>query len=418
MGLAGWLTYLESLNPDKIELGLDRIRQVADKLNLDFSSKTVVSIAGTNGKGSTSCFLQSLLLASGKTTGLYSSPHLLKYNERISINGKYVDDSSLCRAFSRVEQAREATNLTYFEFGTLAALLIFAERQLDYIILEVGLGGRLDAVNIIDADLSIITNIALDHTEWLGDTREKIAFEKAGIIRQKKPVIFGEKDIPESLHKQVGLLDAQLYLLGREFDWHISERHWLWQGLDSKKKKRQVEIDINPGSLVDFFPQNAALALQAMFLLDLDISNENLNAGISQAVLMGRFQIIDRGYVLLLDVAHNPHAAKHVAENIKRYFPKNNIHVVLAMLADKDIEQTLLNLQKISSSWYVASLKNSRGSEAKMLYNMLQISSQNSVSMFESVQEAFHKAEQDMQRDDVLLVTGSFYTIASVLELI
>ncbi len=156
--------------------------------------------------------MESLLQAAGKSTGLYSSPHLLKFNERISINGSYIDDASLCQAFECVEQARGGVNLTYFEFSTLAALLIFANSQLDYIILEVGLGGRLDAVNIVDADLAIVTNIALDHTEWLGNTREKIAFEKAGIIRQAKPVIFGEKDIPESLHKQVKLLNAQLYL--------------------------------------------------------------------------------------------------------------------------------------------------------------------------------------------------------------
>lgn len=418
MSLAEWLTYLETLHPNEIELGLERIRVVADKLNLDFSSKTVITIGGTNGKGSTSSFLESLLQSAGKSTGRYSSPHLLKYNERISINGTNIDDSSLCQAFSRVEEAREDSSLTYFEFGTLAALLIFAETKLDYIILEVGLGGRLDAVNIIDADLAIITNIALDHTEWLGDTREKIAFEKAGIIRQDKPVIFGEKDIPESLLTQVKFMHAHLYLLSKDFDWHNSDMHWVWQGSDRDCKQHCIEIKVNPASLFYFFPSNAALAMQAMLLLGFEINSKNLKIGLGQAGLAGRFQISDRGYPLVLDVAHNPHAAEHLAENMKRYFPDKTINIVIAMLSDKDIGQTLRNLQEISCSWYVASLENSRGSEAKMLYNELQFFAQNTVSMFGSVREAFHKAEQDMQANEVLLVTGSFYTVAAVLELI
>lgn len=418
MNLSNWLTYLETLHPDEIELGLDRVRLVADKLNLDFSSKTVISIAGTNGKGSTSCFLESLLQSAGKSTGLYSSPHLLKYNERIKINGSYVDDSTLCQAFSRIDEVRKDTSLTYFEFGTLAALLVFAESKLDYIILEVGLGGRLDAVNIIDSDVAIITNIALDHTEWLGDTREKIAFEKAGIIRPGKAVIFGEHDIPESLLMQVQTLDAQLYHLGKQFEYKRSAMVWLWQGCDADQKQQRIDIEIPPASLLDFFPSNAAIAIQTLFLLGLDIANEKLEQGLWQASLAGRFQILEKRYTLVLDVAHNPHATGYLAENIKRRFPEKTIHVVVAMLSNKDIEQTLFKLQGISTSWYVASLKNSRGSEAKILYNMLQNSSQNTVSMFESVQEAFHKAEQDMQTNDVLLVTGSFYTVAAVLELI
>jgi dihydrofolate synthase / folylpolyglutamate synthase len=418
MNLSDWLTYLETLHPDEIELGLDRVKAVADALDLDFSSKTVITIAGTNGKGSTSCFLESLLRSAGKSTGLYSSPHLLKFNERICINGSYINDALLCEAFSRVEQARKDTSLTYFEFGTLAALLIFSESKLDYLILEVGLGGRLDAVNIIDADLAIITNIALDHTEWLGDSREKIAFEKAGIIRQDKPVIFGENDIPKSLLKQVKLLHAQLYQLGQEFECSSTVGHWVWQGRDGDQNQSRFDIKVAPASLLDFFPSNAALALQAMLLLDVEISRKNLDIGISQARLAGRFQIIDRDYKLVLDVAHNPHAADLLAKNIKRYFPQKTIHILVAMLSNKDFEQTLLTLQEISRSWYVASLENSRGSDAKMLYNKLQISAQNSVSLFDSVQDAFQKAEQDMQANDVLLITGSFYTVAAVLEMI
>ncbi|MBN4053302.1 bifunctional tetrahydrofolate synthase/dihydrofolate synthase [Haliea sp. AH-315-K21] len=418
MNLSAWLTYLETLHPEEIELGLDRVRLVASKLGLDFSSKTVISIAGTNGKGSTSCFLVSLLQAAGKSTGLYSSPHLLKYNERISINGADVKDSVLCHAFSRIERVRKDISLTYFEFGTLAALLIFAESELDYIILEVGLGGRLDAVNIIDADLALITNIALDHTEWLGDTREKIAFEKAGIIRQGGAVIFGEDDIPESLEKVISSKHARLYQSGKDFECYVSDGNWNWQGQGFKQAHCMHVTKIAEASLLDFFPSNAAMALQAMLLLNIDVTEGMLEQAYKQATLTGRFQIIERGYTLVLDVAHNPHAASYLSRNIQRYFPKQNVHILLGMLSNKDSQKTLSSLQGIASSWYVASLENSRGSEAKILYNELQIFAQNRVSLFDSVQEAFHKAEQKMQANDVLLVTGSFYTVADVLELI
>ena len=418
MNLSDWLTHLEALHPKVIELGLERVNLVASELKLDFTSKSVISIAGTNGKGSTSCFLASLLDAAGKSTGLYSSPHLRTFNERISINGVSVEDSVLCHAFSRIEQARKAVSLSYFEFSTLAALLIFAESDLDYLILEVGLGGRLDAVNIIDADLAIITNIALDHTEWLGDTREKIAYEKSGIIRQGKAVIFGEPDMPESLAKQIKENKAKLYQMGTAFNANVSAGVWQWQGQSAKKEQCTYKISVPHASLLDCFPANAAMALQALLLLNVELSAETINQAFGQAAITGRFQVINRNYVLVLDVAHNPHAANYLSENMKRHFPKQNAYVLIGMLSDKDVQNTIASLQGIAHSWYVASLQNSRGSEAKMLYNELQISGQNRVAMFDSVQEAFHQAEQDMQPNDVLLVTGSFYTVANVLELI
>ena len=416
--LPAWLTHLEALHPEKIELGLERVKAVASELNLDFTSKTVISIAGTNGKGSTSRFLLSLLQAAGKSTGLYSSPHLLKYNERVSVNGTDVDDLMLCRAFSQIEQARKEISLSYFEFSTLAALLIFSESELDFIILEVGLGGRLDAVNIIDADVTIITNIALDHTEWLGDTRGEIAFEKAGIIREGRAVIFGEGDMPESLEQQIGEKGAKLYQIGKDFTSYVSNSQWLWRGQDVKQNGCSYEIRIPDVSLLGFFPLNAAMALQAFVLLNEGLSEKMIEEAYSQTTLKGRFQVEDRGYTLVLDVAHNPHAASYLSKNIKCHFPDQDVHIVLGMLSNKDIQNTLVALQNISNCWYVANLKNSGGSEAKMLYNKLQIYSQNGVAMFNSVQEAFLEAEQHLQVNDVLLVTGSFYTVADVLEMI
>ena len=416
--LSAWLKHLETLHPEEIELGLERVKLVAAELYLNFTSKTVISIAGTNGKGSTSCFLLSLVQTAGKSIGVYSSPHLLKFNERISVNGVNVEDSVLCHAFSRIEQARKEVSLSYFEFSTLAALLIFSESELDYIILEVGLGGRLDAVNIIDADIAIITNIALDHTEWLGDTREKIAFEKAGIIRQGRAVIFGEDDIPVSLKDQISVKSGNLYQIGNDFTSNVSDGYWTWQGQDIKQNVCSYELKIPDASLLDFFPSNAAMALQTFLLLNIDVSKGMIEQAYNQATLKGRFQVQNRDYTLVLDVAHNPHAAGYLSDNIKRYFPEHDVHIVLGMLSNKDTQNTLAALQEISSSWYVASLENSRGSETKILYNELQNSAQNSVAMFDSVQEAFLEAEQNLQANDVLLVTGSFYTVADVLEMI
>lgn len=418
MNLSAWLSYLETLHPTEIDLGLDRVSLVAAELELDFSSKTIISIAGTNGKGSTSCFLANLLLAAGKSVGLYSSPHILKYNERITINGSHVENQALCKAFSRIEQARKEVSLTYFEFGTLAALLIFAESNVEYLVLEVGLGGRLDAVNIVDADIAIITNIALDHTQWLGDTREKIAFEKAGIIRQGRPVIIGEQDMPLSLQSQIIHKHAALYQRGKDFDAYIANAHWCWQGLNTKQEQCSYEIKLPPASLLSFYPANASMSLQAFLLLNLDPTEALLERAFKQAVLSGRFQIMERAYTLVLDVAHNPHAVAYLCENIRHYLPERNIHILLAMLSDKDTKKILAVLQEIACSWYLASLENSRGSKANMLYNELQISARNKAFMFDSVEDAFREAEKNMQADDVLLVTGSFYTVANVLELI
>lgn len=418
MNLSGWLTHLETLHPEEIELGLDRVRKVALELGLDFRSKTVVSVAGTNGKGSTSCFLESLLLASGKSIGLYSSPHLLKYNERIRVNGAYIEDSILCHAFSRIDQARKEITLTYFEFSTLAALLIFSESEIDYIILEVGLGGRLDAVNIIDANIAIITNIALDHTEWLGDTREKIAFEKAGIIREGRAVIFGEDCMPESLGKQIKAMHAKLYQHGKDFDSSSSNGNWCWRGEGFNREQCGRLIKISRASLLDCFPSNGAMALQAASLLNIDISEKMIEQAYTRATLPGRFQVEERGYTLVLDVAHNAHAAQNLSKNIQYYFPNKSIHILIGMSSNKDTQKTLASLQEIAVSWYVASLKNRRGTDAEMLYNELQISVQKRVCMFNSVQDAFLEAEQNMEAKDVLLVTGSFYTVAGVLELI
>lgn len=418
MNLPAWLAYLETLHPREIELGLDRIRQVADKFALDFSRQTVITIGGTNGKGSTTSFLENLLAGHGKRVGVYRSPHLLKYNERVCVAGESVSDEALCMAFDRIEEARADTSLSYFEFGTLAALLIFAEQQVDCLLLEVGLGGRLDAVNIIDADVAIITNIALDHIEWLGDTREKIGYEKAGIMRKDKPVLFGESDCPVSVLRHAAQVGAKFYKADSDFNYSQKEELWCWQGQDRAGKSNKIDIQKQPLSLLDIFPTNAALALQAFVLLDIEYSAQTLGLALNRTSLPGRFQIVQRNSLVVLDVAHNPHAMAMLAANLKRCFPDTSIHILIAMLATKDYKNSLKNLLPLASFWHVASLENSRGSPAKILYNELQNSEQNQVKMYDSVKSAFHAAEQQLQANEILLVTGSFYTVAAVLELI
>jgi dihydrofolate synthase/folylpolyglutamate synthase len=418
MNLSAWLSYLETLHPKEIDLGLDRVAHVAKELELDFSSKTVINIAGTNGKGSTSCFLAKLLQKAGKSVGLYSSPHILEYNERILVNGKAVEDAVLCHAFALIEQARGDISLTYFEFGTLAALRVFVESELDYLVLEVGLGGRLDAVNIVDADLSIITNIALDHTEWLGETREQIAFEKAGIIRAGCPVIFGENDMPQSLAAEIASKQAKLYQSGKAFNAKLENNVWHWQGENINGEEINFQIKPPPASMLSFYSENAAMSLQAFLLLGMDISRALLEKAFTQAALTGRFQIIHRGYTLVLDVAHNPHAAAFLCQNIKHCFPARKVHMLVGMLSDKDVQKTLNALGGITSTWYLASLQNSRGSDSNMLYNALGQAVQSQAFRFDSVQSAFHEAEKNIQPDELLVVTGSFYTVADVLEMI
>jgi len=417
MKLAAWLQYLETLHPFVIDMGLDRIRSVADKLQLDLADACKITIAGTNGKGSTAAFLEALLRKSGHTVGLYRSPHLQSYNERILINGKMATDESICAAFTRIEEVRADISLTYFEFGTLAAMLIFAEQKLDYLVLEVGLGGRLDAVNLLDADLALITNIALDHTEWLGDSREQIGLEKAGIMRQGKTLLYGEVDMPLSIRQQAQKLEAPFYQYARDFQAELRAGVFHWQGYDAAGASLRLALECDPYSLSELFPANAALALQAFFQLKLSLNAQAIVDSWRGVFIPGRFQIIEReAHTLILDVAHNPHAMQLCVENLHRHFPSRKVRLVLAMLQDKDHQQAIEILAPNVDAWYVAGLSNSRGSQAKILYNALQAMGQSRVNAYESVEEAFLAAESSMQAGEILLVTGSFYTVAAVLE--
>lgn len=270
--LADWLSYLEQLHPTAIDMGLERSREVARRLGLGRPAKRVVTVTGTNGKGSTCALLAELLREQGLSVGVYSSPHLLRYNERVRIDGVEAGDAQLCDAFSAVEAARGEISLTYFEMGTLAAFWLFERAGLDFAVLEVGLGGRLDAVNLIDADLALITSIGLDHAEWLGDTRESVAFEKAGILRAGKPALCGDLDPPQPLLEQVTALGAPLYLRGRDYDLALADHGWHWRGLAADGQA----LALHDLPLLGLPMENAALALQAYALLELPWQAERL----------------------------------------------------------------------------------------------------------------------------------------------
>ncbi len=416
--LSKWLVYLESLHPSEIDLGLDRNLKVSEKLDIDLSDKKIITVAGTNGKGSCICLLNNILLAAGFKTGAYTSPHISRYNERVSINNHLATDRELCNAFIEIEKVRSLAGiqLTYFEFGTLAALLLFSNQEIDYVLLEVGLGGRLDAVNIIDADVSILTNIALDHTDWLGDTRESIGFEKAGIFRSGKPAILGDLDMPDSVLQQAARIGSDLFSLGKEFqgNWTDGQSKWHWVGVNPEGKT--VSFQGLPHS--GFALNNLAAVVQALMLTIDDLAETEISQGISNATLPGRFQQIQKNYTLILDVAHNPHAAVNLKRNLLRHFPDRQYRIMVAMLKDKDSFQFLKELKGLDAKWYVGEIEHDRGSEAKILYNQLLEHGESSVMCFDTVEQAFKAADADAQSEDVVLITGSFYTVSAVSQLV
>lgn len=413
--LQAWLARLEKLHPVTIELGLERVRAVYERLRIDFGATKLVIVGGTNGKGSTCTMLTRVLMAAGKHVGTYTSPHLLRYNERVTIDGCEATDAELCAAFAAVEAVRGDVSLTYFEFGTLAALHCFAQRKLDVVVLEVGLGGRLDAVNIVEPDLSILTNVALDHMDWLGDTREKIGFEKAGIFRAGRPAIYGERDMPESVGAFAAQVGARLLRLGRDYAWQRDSHTWRWEGLSAQGERRWfTELPLVPFPL-----DNAAAMLQALLLLDLPFTPAQLRKGLLGSELSGRFQELrHRGRRVIADVAHNPHAAANLAANIQTRLQGHPVHLVIGMLNDKDSGTVVRILAPHVAHIHAAGLTGERGSPAKIIYNHARDSGVSAVTCHDTVAEALNAACEAAAPDDVVVVTGSFFTVAAVLEAI
>lgn len=400
--LVTWLHYLEHLHGQAIDLGLDRVKQVAENLQLLRPANVVFTVAGTNGKGTTCCTLESILLAAGLRVGVYSSPHLLRYTERVRIQGKELPEAMHCQAFADIEAGRGEVSLTYFEFGTLAALQMFKQAELDVVILEVGLGGRLDATNIIDADVAAVTSIALDHTDWLGNDRESIGREKAGIFRRGKPAVVGEPDMPISIADVAGEKGAVLLRRGRDWDFSIQHDGWSWQN-------KQRELSDLPMPNVPL--ANAATALTALNYSPLNVNDQAIRQGLRLASLPGRFQIVGENPLLILDVAHNPHAAAYLASRLAA-LPKNGkVRAVVGMLSDKDIGGTLNHLKPLVDEWYCAPLEGPRGATAEQLAEHLDHCRQ-----FTDVADAWRQAMAVSAKQDIVIVCGSFHTVAHVME--
>lgn len=401
--LTMWLDYLANIHTSAIDLGLDRVQAVAQQANLTKPAPTVITVAGTNGKGSTCALMEAILLDAGYKVGVYSSPHLIRYNERVRVNGVDLADEKHCQAFDFIEQQRGDISLSFFEFGTLAALRLFQTEQVDVVLLEVGLGGRLDATNVVDHDVSVITSLAIDHVDWLGDDINVIGFEKAGIFRAGKPAICGQPKAPSTVAAHADDIQAELFQVGIQYHYEQqSETQWRWQ---------LGTFELNELPIPGLPLQNAATALTALANANLDITDINIVNGLKNATLPGRMQILHTSPVILLDVAHNPHSAQYLVERVAKQYPKRVIHTVVGMLHDKDIKATLAILSELSSYWYPASLHGPRAADANELASHLPAATQT----FDSPVLAFEAAMTKAGEDDVILVVGSFHTVGEVL---
>ncbi len=413
--LQGWLDWQEALHPKEIELGLERVDGVWRRLRPERLSSIVITIAGTNGKGSSAAILESILLAAGYSVGCYTSPHLLKYNERIRLNGNDASDQSICEAFDRVDRAREGVSLTYFEFGTLAALDIFVMEQPDVVILEVGLGGRLDAVNIIDPDVALITTIDIDHTDWLGDTRDEISLEKAGILRSGLPAVFGGEDPPQALLDRVSELEVDLSIAGVDFRYTRIDGDWSWEG-------RETGYDLLPGPPFKgrFIMQNGAAALMVLELLRqrIPMTVDSVRKGIEGLAIPGRFQVIPGDITVVLDVAHNPEATAELAANLGELPGPGRNLALFSALADKDIVQMVAPLAGLIDRWYIGQLETNRAAGLDQLRGCITAAGvdESCIDSHESVSQALVMAMADADTRDKLIVFGSFFTVAETMR--
>ena len=413
--LNDWLAYIEQQHTQAIELGLDRLFVVKAALEQTQTCPLII-VGGTNGKGSTCAMLEAILMAAGYRVGLYTSPHLLHYNERVRINGQPASDEMLCAAFARVEAARGDVPLTYFEFGTLSAWEAFAAAGLDAIILEVGLGGRLDAVNIYDPDCAIVTGIDLDHMDFLGDTREKIGFEKAGIFRTGKPALCGDFQAPHTLVEHAQSLGADLQLIGRDFGYATQSeaRQWSWWGRSQAKRGGLAYPALRGARQLG----NASLVLAALDALQerLPLSMAEIRQGLAVVELPGRFQTLPGHPVTVLDVAHNPQAARVLADNLLDQGFFGTTWAVCGMLRDKDMVGVIDALKGRIERWLPATLAGARGASSAVLTEYLQAAGETVEAEFDTVLAAYAYAQEKAAENDRIVVFGSFLTVADVLE--
>ena len=409
-----WLEWQQTVHPLNIDFKLERILSVYKKLNISKVADKVITVAGTNGKGSTVSFLESLLTNNNYNVGAFTSPHILNYNERIKINGQEIDDESLLDAFEYIDQKRGSTTLTYFEFATLSAFYLFSKLNLDVAVLEVGLGGRLDATNIIDSDISIITSIGIDHTEFLGNTIDSIALEKAGVMRPFKKSIYAQEKPPSALfkyakNKNVGLVihNNDYFVSRKSSDWSLSYKKYLVEKIPNLKMIGDYQYNYAAASIC---------ALKEILPECLD-NQEILKKALYQTEISGRFQYLQKSPDIILDVAHNEDAAKSLSKNIKEKNYKD-IDVVLGVLNDKDVYSIVEPFSTIVKNWHIGTINSDRGMNAdEIKYRINSMFKNNfSIQTYDSIPFAFDSARKEQKENSLLLVYGSFYTVAEALK--
>ncbi len=433
MTLAEWLTLQESVHPKTIDMGLARVGSVARTLGIDRPTCPVVTVGGTNGKGSTVTHIEALLRTGGVTTGLFTSPHFIRYNERICVNGREASDAELVAAFERIERARGPTTLTFFEFNALAALLVFADHAVEAMVLEVGLGGRLDAANLVDADVGVVCSIGFDHRDWLGDTLELIGAEKAGIFRPGRPAVLGTSDMPSSVFSTIETIGARPIVAGKDFTWHIDRNRWNYDGLRLRLR------DLPPSALAGSIQyRNAATALAAVEALGPErlgprfvLDERTASRALGLVRLAGRFQVVPGSGVQggaahggagpgewILDIAHNEPAARIFAEHVReRPLPSKGGRTiaVIGILGDKDAPQIVDALRPLVDHWIVCTLPGPRGVSAETLAQRLQLPP-GIATLAASVEQGCEAARAATTPADRVIVFGSVYTVGPALQ--
>jgi dihydrofolate synthase/folylpolyglutamate synthase len=411
--LAEWLAWQETLHPKSIDLGLSRVKQVFDRLGPHPERPFTITVGGTNGKGSCVAMLDAILRSAGYRVGTYTSPHLLAYNERIRIDGRPVADAPICAAFERIDRARGDTSLSFFEFGTLAALDLFSNSGLDVQVLEVGLGGRLDAVNIVDADVALLAAIDIDHQEWLGHTREAIGQEKAGIFRTGRPAVVGDPEVPDSVVRYAVEHGVPLYRLDREFGYRAATETWTWHS-------GATELAGLPWPAIagDHQLMNAAAVLEVLHLVKAErpVPPGAIGEGLRTLRLAGRFQYFPGPVPVLVDVAHNPQSVKILADYLQSRFQGRRVHAVFAVMRDKDIAGVVGHIRDRIDRWYLAPLKMPRAATAEQLLEVFREQDITAVEHgFRDAAAAFGRARAAAAEGDLVLVFGSFFLVSEYL---
>lgn len=418
--LAEWLAVLEKMHPKAIDMGLERVAQVKDRLQIHFDCPVII-VGGTNGKGSTCAMLESVFLQAGYRVGLYTSPHLIDFNERARINGEAVSDAVLIDNFQVVESQRGAVSLTYFEFTTLAILRLFMQEKLDVVILEVGLGGRLDAVNVIDADVAIVTSVDIDHQDYLGDTREKIGFEKAGIFRAGRAAVCSDPQPPHSLIQHAEEIGADLWLVGRDFNYSGDKQQWNYGGRTQRRNSLGYPSLRGANQLLN---ASAALAALEILRLRLPVGAQEVRNGLVMVDLPGRFQVLPGRPAVILDVAHNPHAAATLAQNFDNMGFHPYTYAVFGAMHDKDIAGVIAHMKSRVDHWCVTDLPAERAASALQIKQILlaagidegtQGEKESSIKIFATPAEAYANALNRAGENDRIAVFGSFFTVAGVM---